>query len=74
VLNKGQTNSLVVKLNHAIDSLTSKPDQPTACNQLQAFVNEVNAYVSGGKLTPAQADSLLGGPLGILAIMAAVPC
>jgi TRAP-type mannitol/chloroaromatic compound transport system permease large subunit len=37
-------------------------------------VKEVNAYVSGGKLTQAQADSLLGGPLGILAIMAAVPC
>ena len=74
VLNNGQANSLIVKLNHAIDSLTTKPDQPTACNQLQAFVNEVNAYVNGGKLTPAQADLLLGGPLGILAIMAAIPC
>ena len=74
VLNGGQANSLIVKLNHAIDSLNSKPGQPTACNQLQAFVNEVNAYVSGGKLTQAQADSLLGGPLGILAIMTAIPC
>jgi hypothetical protein len=74
VLNGGQANSLIVKLNHAIDSLNTKPDQPTACNQLQAFVNEVNAYVNGGKLTQAQADSLLGGPLGILAIMAAIPC
>jgi hypothetical protein len=74
VLNGGQANSFIVKLNHAIDSLDSKPDQPTACNQLQAFVNEVNAYVQSGKLTQAQADSLLGGPLGILAIMAAVPC
>ena len=74
VLNKGQANSLIVKLQHAIDSLNSKPDQPTACNQLQAFVNEVNAYVSSGKLTPAQADTLLGGPLGINAIMAAIPC
>ena len=74
VLNGGQANSFIVKLNHAIDSLTSKPGQPTGCNQLQAFVNEVNGYVSGGILTPAQADTLLGGPLGILAIMAAVPC
>ena len=74
VLNQGQANSLTVKLNHAIDSLNTKPAQPTACNQLQAFVNEVNAYVQGGKLTQAQADSLLGGPLGILAIMAAIPC
>ena len=74
VLNKGQANSLIVKLQHAIDSLTTKPDQPTACNQLQAFVNEVNAYVKAGILTPAQAAQLLGGPLGILAIMAAIPC
>ncbi|HEX9364297.1 MAG TPA: hypothetical protein VGA47_10990 [Candidatus Dormibacteraeota bacterium] len=74
VLNGGQANSLIVKLNHAIDSLTTKPDQPTACNQLQAFVNEVNAYVKAGILTQAQADMLLGGPLGILAIMAAIPC
>jgi hypothetical protein len=74
VLNHGQANSLIVKLNHAIDSLNSKPNQPTACNQLQAFVNEVHAYVSAGILTQAQADSLLGGPLGILAIMAAIPC
>lgn len=70
VLNHGQANSLVVKLNHAIDSLNSKPDQPTACNQLQAFVNEVNAR----HLTAAQTNSLLGGPLGVLAIMAAIPC
>ena len=74
VLNKGQANSLIVKLNHAIDSLTLKPDQPTACNQLHAFVNEVHAYVSAGILTPAQADMLLNPPLGVLAIMAAIPC
>ena len=70
VLNHGQANSLEVKLNHAIDSLNAKPDKPTACNQLQAFVNEVNAR----HLTAAQTDSLLGGPLGILAIMASIPC
>jgi hypothetical protein len=74
VLNKGQANSFIVKLQHAIDSLNTKPGKPTACNQLQAFVNEVNAYVSAGILTQAQADTLLGGPLGIEAIMAAIPC
>jgi hypothetical protein len=74
VLNHGRANSLVVKLTHAIDSLNTKPGQPTGCNQLQAFVNEVNAYVSAGILTQAQADTLLQGPLGILAVMAAVPC
>jgi hypothetical protein len=74
VLNGGQANSLIVKLNHAIDSLNSKPGQPTGCNQLQAFVNEVNAYVSAGTLTQTQADTVLGGPLGVLAIMASIPC
>jgi hypothetical protein len=74
VLNGGQANSLIKKLDHAISSLISKPDQPTACNQLGAFVNEVNAYESSGRLTPSQANALLGGPLGIEAIMAAVPC
>jgi hypothetical protein len=74
VLNKGQANSLIVKLEHAITSLNLKAGQPTACNQLQAFVNEVNAYVKAGILTPAEANQLLGGPLGIFAIMAAIPC
>jgi hypothetical protein len=74
-LNDGQADSFTVKLNHAISKLTSTPPHPiSACNQLQAFVNEVNAYTSSGILTPAQAATLLDGPLGILAIMAAVPC
>jgi hypothetical protein len=73
-LNGGQAHSLIVKLQHAIDSLTSRPGKPTGCNQLQSFVNEVHAYLQSGKLSASQADQLLGGPLGILAIMAAVPC
>jgi photosystem II stability/assembly factor-like uncharacterized protein len=74
VLNKGQANSLIVKLTHAIDNLNNRPDKKTACNQLSAFVHEVNAYVAAGILTPAQANALLGPPLGVLAIMAAIPC
>lgn len=73
VLNKGQANSLIVKLENVIDKLDSgKPN--TACNDLGAFVNEVNAYVKSGTLTQAQADTLLGGPLGINAISKAIPC
>jgi hypothetical protein len=74
VLNHGQANSLVVKLRHAVGSLNSKRQKRTACNQLSAFVHEVNAYVAADILTPAQANTLLGGPLGVLAIMAAIPC
>jgi hypothetical protein len=73
VLNGGQANSLTVKLAHAISKLNS--NQPkTACNDLKAFVNEVNAYVAAGILTPAEANQLLGGTLGVNAIMAAIPC
>lgn len=73
VLNGGQANALIVKLQHAISSLNLNANPP-ACNQLHAFVNQVNAFVTAGTLTPAQADSLLGGPLGINAIMASIPC
>ena len=46
-----------------------------SCNMLgNAFVNEVQAYVKAGILTQAQANALLGGPLGINAIMVAIPC
>ncbi len=75
VLSRGQANSLEVKLQNAINSLNLRPpDKATACNQLTSFVNEVNSLVAEGVLSPAQANMLLGGPLGINAIMAAIPC
>lgn len=74
-LNNGQSNSLITKMQQAIASLTSKPPgNPAACNQLDALVNEINGYVTSGQLTQAQANSILGGPLGIYAIEAAIPC
>jgi hypothetical protein len=74
VLNKGQANSLTTKLEHAITGLTQTPDLPSVCNQLAAFVNEVQAYVAARILTPAQASQLLDPPLGVQAIRAAIPC
>ncbi|MFE4706814.1 HYR domain-containing protein [Peribacillus simplex] len=58
VLNDGQTNSLIVKLNAAIDSL-NRGRQNAACNQLQAFINEVNDLINAGVLTPEQGQSLI---------------
>lgn len=72
-LNGGQANSFLVKLTHAIGKLTASQTGP-ACGELQAFVNEVNDYVAQGILTKAQAATLLDGPLGVIAIIAAVPC
>jgi hypothetical protein len=71
VLNNGQSNSLTVKLTHAIDKL-NLGDRNTARNELNAFVNEVNAYVNARILTRAQADQILGGPLGINSIIASI--
>ena len=74
-LNGGQTNALLTKVNHAISALaSSSPPNVAACGELNAFVNNVHAFVSAGILTQAQADSLLDGPLGVLSIMASVPC
>src|SRR5712692_3296440 len=72
-LTMGQATSLESKLVVAISSL-SHPNTVAACNQLTSFVNEVNSFVTDGVLTPAQANQLLGGGLGIYAIMADVPC
>jgi pullulanase/glycogen debranching enzyme len=52
ILNKGQGNSLIVKLEAALASL-SKGKVNTAVNQLNSFINEVEALVSGGTL-PAE--------------------
>ena len=73
VLTAGQAQSLLTKLSQATGSLDSgRP--ATACNQLASVVNEIQADVAAGTLTQAQAESLLGGPLGIRAVMAAIPC
>jgi hypothetical protein len=75
VLTGGQANSLQVKLTSAIGYLNaSPPSNKLACSALKTFVYEVNSLVAEGVLTPAQANTLLGGPLGIYAIMAAIPC
>ena len=75
VLTIGQATSLKFKLDVAISSLSqATPNKLAACNQLNAFVNEVNSLVADGVLTSAQASQLLNGALGVNAIMAAIPC
>jgi len=54
----GLENSLIEKLGAAQSSLGAG-NQTAACNQLGAFVNEVNAQ-SGKQLTADQADQLIG--------------
>ncbi|MGH9837979.1 MAG: SBBP repeat-containing protein [Blastocatellia bacterium] len=56
---QGIENSLIVKLQHALDSLAAG-NIANACDQLTAFINEVNAQ-AGKKLTTDQANQLITG-------------
>jgi chitodextrinase len=56
-LNAGQKNSLMAKLNAASDS-TSRGNTNAANNQLNALLNELQAYVSTGKISTGDAGTL----------------
>jgi probable HAF family extracellular repeat protein len=58
-IHEGIENSLIVKLEHAEDSINAG-DMGGACNELGAFMNEVNAQADK-KLTMDQANQLLAG-------------
>ena len=64
ILNPGQGNSLSSKLTHVVQSL-NLGEINTACNQLRAFINEVDALISSGVLTSAQGEPLIGAATGI---------
>ena len=65
VLNKGQGNSLMVKLDGAINLLDQGKLGP-ATNKLNAFINEVNALVQSGRLTPEQGQPLIDAAQSII--------
>ncbi|HYA82443.1 MAG TPA: hypothetical protein VEH06_03200 [Candidatus Bathyarchaeia archaeon] len=56
-LPKGVTTSLEAPLNAALAQLNRNHDTP-ACNQLNAFLNQVNVKQNNGQLTPHQAADL----------------
>jgi hypothetical protein len=58
VLNKGQGNSLIVKLNAAMKNLNAGNTQ-AATNELNAFINEINADIKTGKISSAQGNALI---------------
>ncbi|MFC1991967.1 lamin tail domain-containing protein [Chloroflexota bacterium] len=53
VLNNGQGNSLLVKIENAISQLENS-NNTAALNQLNAFINQVTALVENGILSPEQ--------------------
>ena len=58
VLNQGNGNALSSKLRAAIGSMNAG-NATAACNQLQAFINQAQAFMNDGKLTPTQAGALI---------------
>lgn len=56
-LNPGQANGLTAKLTAVIESL-NQGSTTDACNQLAAFVNQMNGLVRAHKLTPEAAQDL----------------
>jgi len=58
ILNKGQANALVVKLENA-DRATGRGQDKVFLNMLGAFVNQVSDFIAQGILTPEQGQNLL---------------
>ena len=57
-VNQGQGNALSSKLLHAIQKLNQGMSK-VAINLLQAFINQVNDFISGGILTPTEGQALI---------------
>lgn len=70
LLNGGQGNSLISKLEAAKKQL-DKNNRTPAINELQAFINEVDADINSGKLTPAQGEPLIDAAHVIIAALSA---
>ena len=58
ILNQGQGNALTSKLEAAI-SMLNKSNENTAINQLQAFINQIEALIMGGILPVNEGQSLI---------------
>ncbi len=58
VLNRGQGNSLIAKLENAIKDI-NKGKTTAACNKLGAFINQVEAFIQAGTLTAGQGQPLM---------------
>jgi len=58
ILNAGQANGLIVKLENAITRL-DQGKAKTALNSLNAFINQVYAFIAGGVLSPDEGQALV---------------
>lgn len=65
VLSGGNSNALLAKLDGAYRKLEDRKPE-TAANKIQAFANQVEAFVRTGRLSAEQAELLLVGAYGIV--------
>ncbi len=65
VLNQGEANALNSKLGAALKSL-EMGNTETACNQLQAFINQVNAFIFSAILTEEQGQPLINAATNVI--------
>jgi len=65
VISNGNGNALLSKLNGAVQSLDSG-NTTAAINKLNSFINQVNALINSGKLTPAQGQVLIDATQAII--------
>jgi hypothetical protein len=57
VLNDGQVNSLLSKLDGILKAIEN--DKPSADNKLRAFINEAEGFINGGTLAAADGQVLI---------------
>jgi len=67
-LSQGRGNALIAKLDGAIKQL-EKGKTKTAVNELQAFINQVNAMINSGVLSPAEGQPLIDAANAIIAAL-----
>ena len=58
ILSNGNGNALITKINSAINKIINNKFTP-AINKLQAFTNQVNAFIQTEKLTQVQGQALI---------------
>jgi len=67
-LNRGQKRALIAKLKNALRSLDQGKKRP-AINQLKAFVNNVEALIRSGRLSPDDGQQLINDANAIIEII-----
>jgi len=58
MLNQGQGDALVAKLDEAMQKLNEENNR-AASNLLQAFINQVQAYINAGILSATEGQNLI---------------